>query len=183
MKGNTENVILGGGTHYIAEYTGGALEELSAYCVDENIAGWTQGGTTLTYTPEIKKIEDDIGMVRRTFMSKANAEMKTGFLTLDTQSLSNMMSVGKFTKGQAGGVNKLELIGGKEALRKYIVVFEYKDEENGHNLRVGMIATNTAALELIFKSDQETVPNVTFSAESNGVNDTLVVIEEDIPAA
>ena len=51
MKGNTENVILGGGTHYIAEYTGGALEELSTYCVDENIAGCTQGGTTLTYTP------------------------------------------------------------------------------------------------------------------------------------
>ena len=183
MKGNTENVILGGGTHYIAEYTSGELEDLKNYCVDDNIAGWTQGGTTLTYTPEIKQIEDDIGMVRKTFMSKANAEMKTGFLTLDTQSLANMLSVGKFTAGEAGGVNRLKLIGGKESLKKYVVVFEYLDEDDGHNLRVGMIATNTAALELIFKKDQETVPNVTFSAESNGVDDTLVVIEEDIPAA
>lgn len=181
-RGNTERVILGGGTHYIAPYIGGALEDLKTYCTEENVIGWTQGGTTLTYTPEIKKIEDDIGMVRRTFQSKANAEMKTGLLTLDVKSISEIMSVGEFTPGEAGGVNKLKLGGGKESLRKYIVVFEYEDDETGLGLRVGMVATNTAALEMIFNKDNETVPPVTFSAESNGVDDTIVVIEEDVAA-
>lgn len=186
IKGNAERVILGGGTHYIAEYEGGKLENLSTYCIESNIIGWTQGGTTLTYTPEIKQIEDDIGMVRKTFQSKANAEMKTGLLTLDVKSIAEIMSVGTFTAGTSGSggtPNKLELGGGKEALKKYVVVFEYKDEESGRNLRVGMVATNTAALELIFSKDNETVPSVTFSAESNGVDDTIVVIEEDLPAA
>ena len=184
-RGNTENVVLGALTFYIAPYEGGELDGLKTYCTDENLIGWTQGGSTFTYTPEIKNIEDDKGMVRRTFMSKANAELKTGFLTIDTQSISEILSVGKFTPGEAGGVNKLELGGGKSALKRYIVVGEYEDDgdDGGHNLRVGMVATNTAALELIFKADQETVPNVTFSAASNGVNDTIVVIEEDKPAA
>lgn len=182
-RGNTENVVLGALTFYIAPYTGGVLESLKTYCVDENLIGWTQGGSTFGYNPEIKNIEDDKGMVRKTFQSKANAELKTGFLTLDTKSISEMMSVGKFTPGEAGGVSKLELGGGKETLKKYIVVGEYEDDEDGHNMRIGMIATNTAALELVFKADQETVPNVTFSAASNGVDDTIVVIEEDIPAA
>lgn len=182
-RGNTENVILGALTHYIAPYTGGELEDLKTYCTEENLIGWTRGGSTLTYTPEIKNIEDDKGMVRKTFQSKANAEIKTGFLTLDTKSISEMLSVGKFEAGKPGGVNKLKLGGGKETLKKYIVVGEYEDDEDGHNLRVGMIATNTAALEMIFKADQETVPNVTFSAASNGVDDTIVVIEEDVPAA
>lgn len=180
-RGNTENVILGALTFYVAPYTDGALESLKTYCVDANLIGWTQGGSTFTYNPEIKNIEDDKGMVRKTFQSKANAELKTGFLTLDTKSISEIMSVGDFTPGEPGGVNTLKLGGGKEALKKYIVVGEYEDDENGHNLRVGMIATNTAALELIFKADQETVPNVTFSAASNGVDDTIVVIEEDLP--
>lgn len=183
IKGNGERVILGGGTHYIAPYEGGKLESLKTYCVESNIIGWTQGGTTLTYTPEIKQIEDDIGMVRKTFQSKANAEMKTGLLTLDVKSIAEIMSVGTFAAGATGGVNTLKLSGGKEALKKYIAVFEYKDEETGQNLRVGMVATNTAALELVFKKDAETVPSVTFSAESNGTDDTIVVIEEDIPEA
>ena len=178
-RGNTENVILGALTFYIAPYESGELGELKTYCTDDNLIGWTQGGSTFTYTPEIKNVEDDKGMVRRTFMSKANAELKTGFLTLDTESIHEMMSVGKFTA--ANGVNKLELGGGKSALKRFIVVGEYEDDadDGGHNLRIGMVATNTAALELIFKADQETVPNVTFSAASNGVNDTIVVIEED----
>ena len=180
-KGNTERVVLGGGTHYVAPYTGGELESLKTYCVDDNIIGWTQGGTTLTYTPEIKNIEDDVGMVRKTFMSKANADLKTGLLTLDVQSISEIMSVGKFTPGEPGGVNTLKLGGGKSALKKYIAVFEYKDEEYGKNLRVGIVATNTAALEMIFNKEKETVPPVTFSAVSNGVDDTIVVIEEDVP--
>ena len=47
---------------------------------------------------------------------------------------------------------------------------------------MGMVATNTAALEMIFNKDNETVPPVTFSAESNGVDDTIVIIEEDVAA-
>ena len=182
MRGNGETVILGGGTHYIAPYESGGLEDLKTYCTEENIIGWTQGGTTLTYTPEIKNIEDDVGRVRKTFQSKANAELKTGLLTLDVKSISEIMSVGKFTAGEANGTDTLKLGGGKSALRKFIVVFEYKDDESGRDLRVGMVATNTAALELVFSAENETVPPVTFSATSNGVDDTIVVIEQDKPA-
>lgn len=180
-KGNTERVVLGGCKHYIAEFVEGTkLTDLKTYCVEDNIIGWTQGGTTLRYTPETKTIEDDVGMVHRTFFTKANAELLTGLLTFDLNSISNILSTGKFTAGEPGGVNRLELSGGKTELKRYIIVAEHESDD-GHNLRVGMVAANTAALELIFNKENETVPNITFTAASNGVDDTIVVLEEDVP--
>lgn len=46
-----------------------------------------------------------------------------------------------------------------------------------------MVATNTAPLELVFAKDAETVVDVTFTAESNGVDDTIIVIEEETAEA
>lgn len=183
MDGNTERVVLGAVKVYITEFNAEKLDNLKDICKPENIIGATQGGTTLTYTPEIKKVEDDVGMVRKNFQSKADAEIKTGLLTFDVKSISQMISTGKFTAGEPGGVNRLKLSGGKSALRKFIVATEYLDDETGLGLRVGMAATNTAALELVFNKENETVPNITFSAESNGKDDTIVVIEEDVAPA
>lgn len=185
ITANKERVVLGGCKHYIAPHDGKtALEDLKTYCIDDNLIGWTQGGTTVNFSYETKTIEDDVGMVRKTFKTKGDASIKTGLLTFDLASIAAMMSVGKFEKGEAGSKpNKMTLTGGTEELVNYIVVAEYTDATNGHNLRVGMVATNTEALEMVFNKDNETVPNITFTASSNGVDDTLVVFEEDIPAA
>lgn len=184
ITANKTNVVLGGCKHYLAEHDGKSkLSDLKTYCTDENLMGWTQGGTTVNFSYETKTIEDDLGMVRKVFKTKGEASIKTGFLTFDLPAIAAMMSVGKFTKGEEGGQHKLEMSGGTEALKSFVVVAEYTDTENGHNLRVGMVATNTEALELVFQKDNETVPNITFTANSNGVDDTIVVFEEDIPQA
>lgn len=184
ITANKENIVLGGCKHYIAEHDGSsALENLKTYCTDENIIGWTQGGTTVTFDYETKTIEDDVGMIRRVFKTKGNASIQTGLLTFDVPAIAAMLSVGKFTKGEEGGQHKLSLTGGTEELKSFVVVAEYTDTKNGHNIRVGMVATNTESLELVFQRDTETVPNITFTATSNGVDDEIVVIEEELPAA
>lgn len=184
--GKTQRVVLGAGKWYIAPYTSGALD-METVEEEDNLLGYTQGGATITFTPETYTIEDDIGMVRKTFQTKASAEMKTGLLTFTTDSLAAMLSVGQATQTPASaserGKTTLKLGGGKSALKKFSVVFVYEDDETGFKTRVGMVATNTAPLELVFAKDAETVVDVTFTAESNGVDDTIIVIEEETAEA
>lgn len=184
--GKTQRVVLGAGKWYIAPYTSGALD-METVEEEDNLLGYTQGGATITFTPETYTIEDDIGMVRKTFQTKASAEMKTGLLTFTADSLAAMLSVGQATQTPASaserGKTTLKLGGGKSALKKFSVVFVYEDDETGFKTRIGMVATNTAPLELVFAKDAETVVDVTFTAESNGVDDTIIVIEEETAEA
>lgn len=184
--GKTQRVVLGAGKWYIAPYTSGALD-METVEEEDNLLGYTQGGATITFTPETYTIEDDIGMVRKTFQTKAAAEMKTGLLTFTADSLAAMLSVGQATQtpasASARGKTTLKLGGGKSALKKFSVVFVYEDDETGFKTRIGMVATNTAPLELVFTKDAETVVDVTFTAESNGVDDTIIVIEEETAEA
>ncbi len=176
IRGNGTQVVLGAGKWYVNEWTSGALD-LSTLCVEANIIGYTSGGATLEYNIETYTIEDDIGMVRRTFKTKGNATMKTGLLTFDVAALSKLLSMG--TLSSDNGKQILKLGGGKESLKKYSVGFEYNDEQTGERLRIGMVATNTASLTLAFTKDKETVVDVEFTAESNGVDETIVVFEEE----
>ena len=115
-------------------------------------------------------------MVRRVFQTKADATLKTGLLTFDVEALSKLMSTGTYSEDD--GVSTLKLGGGRENLKRFAVCFEYTDDETGEIIRVGMVATNTAGLTLAFAKDKETVVDVEFQATSNGVDTTLVVIEE-----
>ena len=175
IRGNGEQVILGAGKWYVNEWTSGAID-LATLCVQGNIIGWTSGGATLEYKPETYTIEDDIGMVRRVFQTKADATLKTGLLTFDVKAISKLRSTGTLT--EADKKTTLKLGGGRENLKRFAVGFEYTDEETGEIIRVGMVATNTSGLTLAFAKDKETVVDVEFTATSNGVDTTLVVIEE-----
>ena len=61
-------------------------------------------------------------------------------------------------------------------------MFEYVDDETGVITRVGMIGVNTSPLELAFAKDKETVVDLEFTSESNGVDDTIITIVETQPA-
>ncbi|MEE1200876.1 MAG: hypothetical protein U0L09_09510 [Christensenellales bacterium] len=176
-RGEISRVVLGAGKWYLAEWTGGTID-LDAVAAEENFLGCTRGGATISYKPELHSIEDDTGLVRRTFMTCASAEMKTGLLTFNMQSVHALMSVGQLT--QSAGKRVLKLGGGRSVLRRFCVAFVYEDADTGCRIRIGMVATNTSPLEFAFAKDEETVLEVTFKAESNGVDDTIVVIEEDV---
>lgn len=182
MTGETEKVVMGAGKWYVAPYTSGAID-FDTLCVEDNLMGYTKGGATITFTPTTYTIEDDIGMVRKTFQTKGDAEMKTGLLTFTIRSLAALLSVGAVTEKaatiSATGLVTLKLSGGKTALKRYFVAFVYQDDETGLKTFVGMVATNIAPLVLAFMKDSETVVDMTFNGESNGVDDTMLTIAEE----
>lgn len=181
MKGETERVVMGAGKWYAKGWESGAID-FETLCTEENLIGYTQGGATVTYTPETYTIEDDIGMVRRTFQTKADAEMKTGLLTFTVKSLHGLMSVGAIEETAASttaeGKVTLKLTGGKTSLKRFLIAFVYEDDDTGLKTYVGMVATNIAPLTLTFAKDKETVVDLTFKGESNGTDDVLLTIAE-----
>lgn len=184
MTGEKERVVMGAGKWYAKEYESGAIDP-ETLCTDENLIGWTQGGATVTYTPTTYTIEDDIGMVRRTFQTKADAEMKTGLLTFTIKSLSALMSVGAISETAASstaeGKVTLKLTGGKTSLKRFVIGFVYEDDDTKLKTYVCMVATNIAPLTLTFAKDKETVVDLTFKGESNGTDDVVLTIIEETP--
>lgn len=181
VKGDTEKVVLGACDIYLAEYDSENEFDLEAMVSEaDNYFGNTQGGTTFEFTPSTYTVEDDKGRVRKTFQTKADATLKTGLLTFDLASLSRTLSVGTYTTN--AGKKKLELPGGKATLKQKAVVAKYTDDETGEVTLIGIVATNTGALSMAYAKDKETVPELTFTAQSNGKNDVLVTILE-IPAS
>ena len=181
-KGETQKVVLGAGKWYVMPWESGVVD-YKTLCVEDNLMGYTSGGATVTYTPETYTIEDDIGMVKRVFQTKGSAEMKTGLLTWNVKTMAALLSTGTLTEtaatSSANGENKLELHGGKETLKQFAVGFVYEDDDTGLNTYIYMVASNTAALSLAFAKDKETVIDMTFTGESNGVDDTVLTIVEE----
>lgn len=178
VAGEKEKVILGACDIYVGPYDGETALDLDTFTTNTaNYFGNTQGGTTLEYTPETKTVEDDKGRVKKTFQTKAAATLKTGLLTYTLASLSRVLSVGTVTTPSTGKT-RLALPGGKATLKRMAVVAVYTDDEDGSTIKVGIVATNTGALSMAFTKDNETVPEITFTAESNGLDDNLVIIEE-----
>ena len=178
-----QQVIMGAVEWFIKPYTSGEVD-CEAVCIDTNYAGETSGGATVEYTPTTYTIEDDLGKLRRTFMVKADAKMKTGMLTLDVKSIGNMMSVGVLTEDTSKNKRILKLGGGRAELKRFMVVARYvKDAEKNLYIYIGMIATNVSPLSLAFTKDKETIQDLEYTADTNGVDDTILVIEEDIESA
>ena len=180
MAANKTRVTLGAGKWYATPWTSGAID-FETLCTETNLIGYTSGGATLTYTPETYTIEDDIGMVHRTFMTSGSATMSTGLLTFDVASLGALQSVGEVTT--SGNITTLKLSGGRNALKKFSVAFVYTDPDTNATTSIGMIATNTAPLEMAFAKDSETIVNIEFTAETNGVDDTIVTIQDETASA
>ena len=91
------------------------------------------------------------------------------------------MSVGVLSVNETSTKRILKLGAGHAELKRFFVVFRYaKNKEKNQYIYVGMVATNTAPLTLAFTKDKETVQDLTYTADTNGVDDTILVIEEDI---
>ena len=179
IAAKNQQVLMGAGEFFVKPYEGGGIK-LKEICVDDNYAGETQGGAEFNYSMTPYVIEDDNGKLRKRFMTKAEAYLKTGLLTVDVKALGNLMSVGVLKAAEEGSGDVLELTGGNAAFKQFVVVYRYpKDKEKGLYIYIGMVATNTAPLTLAFAKDKETVVELQFDADTNGVNDVLVTFHED----
>jgi hypothetical protein len=179
-KRSKENITLGSGKAYIAEFTDGAMPTHTEICKAENLLGHIKGGAELSYTEETYEEKDDLGLVSKVITTSEEATLKLGLLTWNGDTLGKLVDRCKVT--EASGVRTVKIGGAGNAQGKeWVICFLHEDKIDG-NVWVLIRGRNTAGFTLTFAADAGTVIEPEFKAlpQEDG---TLITLIEEIPAA
>lgn len=177
---NKDKIVLGSGKTYIAEFTG-SIPTDTVLEVEANLLGYIQGGASLEYKPEFYTAEDDLGYVKKTILTKEEATFKTGIMTWYANTLSRICSTARVTETETKRTVKIGGVSNQDG-KKYIVRFVHEDETDG-DIRVTIVGNNQSGFTLAFAKDKETVIDAEFKALPHDSEGTLIIYEEEIPAA
>ena len=175
----SDRIVLGSGKLYCAEYTG-TIPEQATFEVDENLLGYIQGGATLSYTPEWYECYDDLGVVSKKFITSEEAILKSGIMTWNGQTLKKLTSTARVNEAEEKRTVKIGGAGNYDG-KRYALRFVHEDAADG-DIRVTIVGSNNAGLEIAFAKDKETVLNAEFKAVPHDSEGTLIEYEEEIKA-
>ncbi|WP_443660445.1 hypothetical protein [Clostridium algidicarnis] len=174
MAVKDDEIILGSGKLYLAEYDGKAIPEDAVIEAEANSVGRIKGGASLEYKPTEYEVVDDDGEVVKRFITKEEVTFKSGILTWAIENLEKL-SPAKVTDETLKSEKVLK-IGGAKVLKNYVLRFTHpKDGDN--KLRISMVATAGNGFVLTFAGDKETVIDAQFKAISQA-DGTLVEIRD-----
>ena len=180
-KRSKENITLGSGKAYIAEYTAGTMPSHTAVCKEENLLGYIKGGAELSYTEETYEEKDDLGYVSKVITTSEEALLKLGLLTWNGATLKHLADRCTVTEDASKGTRTIQIGGAGNAQGKeWVVVFAHEDKKDG-NLWVIIRGRNTAGFTLTFAADAGTVIEPEFKALPQDDKGTLITLVEEIP--
>lgn len=171
----SEKIVLGSGKLYMAEYDETAgIPEATVLEVDDNRLGDIQGGATLTYTPTFYDVSDDLGLAKKTFLTKEDVTLTSGILTFNVATLNKLVETGTVEEDTATNTRTLKIGGiSKFTGKAYVIRFVQID-----GTKVTIIGSSKTALSLAYLPDKETVINAEFIASAQDADGTLVTISE-----
>lgn len=186
MAKGDKRVILGSGKLYVAEatFTNGVptIPEDSVLEIETNRIGDIQGGASLSYKPEFYECEDDLGLVKKQFLTKEEVTLKSGIMTWNTATLKKLCSTATVAEDSVKHTRTVKIGGvGNQDGKSYVIRFLHEDAVNG-NLRVTIVGSNQSGFEMAFAKDKESVINAEFKAIPSDATGTLVIVSEDTSA-
>ena len=181
-KRTKENITLGSGKAYIAEFNSAeGMPDVTELCVDENLLGHIQGGAELSYTAEPYEEKDDLGLVSKVIVTAEEAILKLGLLTWNGNTMKHLADRCKVT--EAAGKRTIHIGGAGNAQGKeWVICFFHEDKQSG-NLWVLIRGTNSAGFTLTFAVDAGTKIEPEFKALPQDDAGTLITLIEEIDAA
>lgn len=182
-KRSKENITLGSGKAYIAEYAGEAMPAHTEICTDANLLGYIKGGAELSYTEETYEEKDDLGYVSKVITTAEEALLKLGLLTWNGNTLKHLADRCTVTEDTTAGTRTIHIGGaGNSQGKEWVVCFFHEDKKDG-NLWVLIRGRNTAGFTLTFAADAGTVIEPEFKALPQDDKGTLITLVEEIPTA
>lgn len=176
-----ESIVLGSGKVYIQEFTD-AIPEDAAIEVENNLLGLIQGGASITYTPSFYECKDDLGLVSKKFITEEEAVFKSGLMTWNGKTLQKLCSTARVTEAVESKTRTVKIGGsGNYDGKRYVIHFVHTDAVDG-DIRVTIVGSNEAGLELSFAKDKETVINAEFKAQPQDAEGTLILYKETVKA-
>lgn len=181
-KRSKENITLGSGKAYIAEYDASTgMPAHTDICKEENLLGYIKGGAELSYSEETYEEKDDLGYVSKVITTSEEALLKLGLLTWNGNTLKNLADRCKVT--ESAGLRTIHIGGaGNSQGKEWVVCFAHEDKKDG-NLWVLIRGRNTAGFTLTFAADAGTVMEPEFKALPQDDEGTLITVIEEIPTA
>lgn len=181
-KRTTENITLGSGKAYIAEYDSATgIPDVETLCVAGNILGHIQGGAELTYTAETHEEKDDLGLVSKVVITAEEARLKLGLLTWNGETLKYLADRCSVT--DAEGKRTIKIGGaGNDQGKEWVVCFAHEDKKGG-NLWVIIRGNNSAGFTLTFSVSEGTKVEPEFTALPQDDAGTLITLIEETAAA
>ena len=176
-KRDGENITLGSGKIYVAEYTD-TMPTVDTLCVDENLLGYIKGGASLEYTQETYEEKDDLGFVSKIITTSEEAVLKCGLLTWNGETLTKLVSRGKSTEAAGKRTTKIGGAGNSND-KNYVICFFHEDAVDG-TLWVLIKGKNTAGFTITFAVDEGTVVEPEFKAMPHDAEGTLIELIEEI---
>lgn len=173
-----ESIVLGSGKVYISEFTGEIPADKTIE-TEPNLLGLIQGGASISYKPSFYEAKDDLGLVSKKFITNEEAIFKSGIMTWNGKTLSKLCSTARVSETTPDANTRTVKIGGAGNYdgKKYIIRFVHKDPVDG-DIRVTIVGSNEAGLELAFAKDKETVINAEFKAQPQDEEGTLILYTE-----
>lgn len=169
----TKDMLLGSGDLYIVAYSGGSIPADGTIETPENMIGGIKGGATVSYTPTIYSVSDDMRRMKKSLITAEEATFKTGYLSFDLGEIAQI-ALGSHLDTY-GGKSTLA-VGGGQTITEYVLRFVHT-MGNGKKVRVSMIGTPVSGFELAFSPENESVINAEFSAVPMNAEGHLFTID------
>ncbi|MDP4174139.1 MAG: hypothetical protein Q8933_09245 [Bacteroidota bacterium] len=176
-----ENIVLGSGKLYVAEFVGTTIPDTATLEVESNRLGDIQGGATLGYKPKFVTVTDDLGLVQKTILTEEEVTLKSGVLTWNGKTLTKLCSTARVTETTGKRTVKIGGINNQDG-KLYVIRFVHEDAVDG-DVRVTIVGNNQAGFSLAFVKDKETVVDAEFLAAPMDSEGTKIMFEEEIPVA
>lgn len=172
-----DKIVLGSGKLHIDEFTG-TLPADAEIEVEGKLLGYIQGGATLNYTPTFYEAKDDLGIVSKKIITEEEAVLKSGVMTWNGTTLKKLTPTARVTEDKATKTRTVKIGGlGNNDGKKYVLHFVHEDKTDG-DVRITIVGSNEAGLELTFAKDKETVINAEFKAQPHDNDGTLILFKE-----
>ena len=170
----TKDMLLGSGDLYIMAYTG-QIPEDGTIETEGNMIGGIKGGATISYTPTIYSVSDDMRRIKKSLITAEEATFKTGYLSFDLGEIAKI-ALGSTLQSSYSGTKSTLSVGGGQTISEYVLRFVHT-MGNGKKVRVSMIGTPVSGFELAFSPENESVINAEFSAVPMNNKGHLFTIE------
>lgn len=178
-KRTKDNITLGSGIPYVAEYDSTkGMPTVDEICVEENRLGYCKGGAELSYTEETYEEKDDLGYVSKVITTSEEALLKLGLLTFNGDTVKKLAD--RCTVTEMEGKRTIHIGGaGNSQGKEWVVCFFHEDKKDG-NLWVLIRGRNTAGFTLTFAADAGSVVEPEFKALPQDDSGTLISLIEEM---
>lgn len=161
-KAKKEHVMLGSGTFYGKEYTGGEIPPNEEIETEENIIAAIKGGAAVTYTPSLLEESSDLDEVTVNIFQSDEVVLKTGLMTLIGDTFKILTSTARVS--EADGITTV-LVGGAGNHDGKTYLFHFVNNNPLRPVRVTVVGINQKGFELSFKKDGATVVDLEVKGE------------------